>query len=59
MSLYQNDKRFLVHDVALFHTGHLHLRLVCICIYLRSFDSRKGYCLLDVEHVIINIHNTM
>jgi hypothetical protein len=31
---------------------------ICICIYLRSFDLRKGYCPLDIEHVI-SIHNTM
>jgi hypothetical protein len=32
--------------------------LIGICIYWRSFDPRKGYCPLDVEHVI-SIHNTM
>jgi len=30
-----------------------------IVIYLHSFDPRKGYCPLDIEHVIISIHNTM
>jgi hypothetical protein len=28
-------------------------------IYFCSFDPREGYCPQDVEHVIINIHNTM
>jgi len=34
-------------------------RQIVIVIYLRSFDPRKGYCPLDIEHVIISIHNTM
>jgi len=33
--------------------------VIVIVIYLRSFDPRKGYCLLDIEYVIISIHNTM
>jgi len=33
--------------------------LFILFIYLCSFDPREGYCPQDVEHVIINVHNTM
>jgi hypothetical protein len=37
---------------------HLTSISISISIYLRSFDPRKGYCPLDIEHVI-SIHNTI
>ena len=33
--------------------------IIYLFIYFCSFDPKEGNSLQDVEHVIVNIHNTM